>query len=110
MKGIKEYIQFALNNKLSLWDNKNGIIWKWITFNVWIDSVSFTNASWWSYYINIIQLITSQLFIEAIARGLNPNYEIDSPWLYSEIGRITTEQAIAIRDNKLEEYISNLSK
>ena len=58
--------------------------------------------------MSLSDILTSEEFLSSIARGLqkSPNYE-EIPWerLYDDI---THGQAIAIRDNKLEEFINNL--
>lgn len=52
-------------------------------------------------------------FIEAIARGIHKEEKDDDweiiPLSFTELD-ITIQQAIAIRDNKLEEFITNLLK
>jgi hypothetical protein len=70
-------------------------------------------------------IITSKPFIEAIARGILKKFKwdkrseiyytgsllsMDRTYMSIEelIDDITTEQAIAIRDNELEEYINKL--
>lgn len=57
---------------------------------------------------NYCNTITSKPFIEAVARGINPTMKNWSMWLNIEIDWITTKQAIAIRDNKLPDFINNL--
>lgn len=83
--------------------------------------------------VNVIEIITSKRLIESIARGVNKkimsqeNYsallknwlinkwydwdvytlqEVNDRFLDDEIDRITTEQAIAIRDNTLDKFIT----
>tara|TARA_R110000851_G_C13064646_1_gene564311 strand:- start:446 stop:622 length:177 start_codon:yes stop_codon:yes gene_type:complete len=51
-------------------------------------------------------------FIEAVARGVDNDWELMKEYKPTAIkyiiDHITVQQAIAIRDNKLEEYIINL--
>jgi hypothetical protein len=50
-------------------------------------------------------------FIEAIARGKSEAMWMLAKWLHTKdsiVEYITIKQAIAIRDNKLPEYITNL--
>lgn len=120
MKTIEKYIQFWIENgliknflkedyeeitKLEIWDK-----------NIYI---SINIKPWYtaSETFNLIELITSKEFIGAIARGINKikwdfyiwrvltNTEFDSE---STEEILTTEQAIAIRDGELEEFITKL--
>jgi hypothetical protein len=114
MKKIEQYIQFAIDNGLFKrpkwynWYYEN----KFHLTNYW--EVAFRNTiiviksklNKRDEYIyeeyNLIALITSGIFIEAIARG------VTKEWLLNAEYDITTQQAIAIRDNKLPEFITNL--
>ena len=63
-------------------------------------------------YINLYELITSKEFIEATARGKEKEAN-DKGWcvLISTrelIEKITISQALAIRDNTLEDFINNI--
>ena len=108
---IERYLQFAIDNWLD--------IHKWVSkrehFNLWIKDFYFiyneysigliskhTNST--LFNINTIELITSWPFIEAIARGCDWKSEIriNTTWF------ITLKQAVAIRDNKLDEFIQDL--
>lgn len=134
MKTIKEYIQFAINNGYpiySLWKE----IEKVYKNNMWFLSVRIVRLYWnmeVRFSISLYELITSKPFIESIARWLYENWiQINSTWLSIDTiietsiwesfykkdwtkyisrleNRITTEQAIAIRDWKLEEFITKL--
>jgi hypothetical protein len=74
----------------------------------WLYILNFI-ADVWTWYKNITDVITSKPFIEAIARGvLETDFEWKKELLLEVINIITTKQAIAIRDNKLEEFINNL--
>lgn len=57
---------------------------------------------------NIIEIIVSKEFIEAVTIWLNPTFEISSSWFYSEYRWIIEKQAYAIAEWKLEEFINNL--
>ena len=112
---IKEYIQFAIDN----FDNRNWELVLW-----WINKIEYIDHNWLLHYesiwywtwedaptwlwIPLHTLITSKTFIEAVARGINPTYEIWTPWLDWQIDWITTQQAIAIRDGDLSTFITNL--
>lgn len=99
MKTIEKYIQLAIDNgydfkcKVEIWEDWFKYYSNCTSREVWVT-------------IGIIKLITSKPFISAIARGINrkSNKAIYDTNLY----RITIEQAIHIRDNKLEEFINNL--
>lgn len=122
---IKEYIEFAINNRVTYyWDFK-------ITSFKLCNKVSPSkniilrteiNDIWDSE--DIIRFITSKPFIEAIARGVQKSltkmedYIIINHNMYEKrdftrfsfektdlVDDITTEQAIYIRENKLEEFI-----
>ena len=126
MKTIENYIQFAINNDFDLWDkafysnksiskivlNKNQeLSYKWKIFynrvyfyykNNFLDDELLCK-------INLFELITSKEFIEAIARGLEWNWKYtlkyENTYLLYDL---TREQALAIRNNKLEEFIDDL--
>jgi hypothetical protein len=121
---IERYLQFAIDNWLD--------IHKWVSkrehFNLWIKDFYFiyneysigliskhTNST--LFNINTIELITSWPFIEAIARGVLSEvyweeYKTlikDNKKVFNElIEGITHQQADAIRDNKLDEFIQDL--
>ena len=106
---IEKYIQLAIDNWLAF--NISDIIlkfdYKWdMCRNNKI--TLYTNDDY--FILNIIELITSKEFIEAITRWLNPTYELDSPWFYSEMIWNTHKQSDAIRDKKLEEFILSIIK
>ena len=101
---IKEYIEFAIENWYIKWNVDIFISYKMITFEV----------DWGAFNKSILETITSKPFIEAIARGILKKYEVNikrnsyKSAFTTEIEIITTEQAIAIRDWTLIEYITNL--
>ena len=127
---IKEYIQFAIDNNLNYdWYFAYRTDWVPLDISIPLNQVKeFKDREWWWVYIrydNLIELITSLDFIEAIARGYvennNPTNYWEVEWIgkyksehwglntYDEIfEQITILQAIAIRDEKLEEFITNL--
>lgn len=107
------------------------MIEEYISF--WIDNgcktefLAMDYANWndWNNKAYTIELITSQPFIEAIARGYvknnNPTHywEVEGIWkfksehgslnVYDEIvEQITILQAISIRDGSLEEFIKHI--
>lgn len=118
MKTIKDYIQFWIGN----W-YKFECLQKWELLEkltvISINKVIINDDDWGcAYVLNLIELITSKEFIEAIGRGLKEKwwYE-DVLWLWgfthksdfnNFIVELTHIQADAIRDNKLEEFINNL--
>jgi len=116
---IKQYINFAIENWYNLLD------WRRYKLNeikdnfiIFYDEKKFENIKYC-----LINCITSENFIEAVVRWLIKEDNIDIfinsefcknakfTWNYenlSEITILTIHQAIAIRDNKLEEFIINL--
>ena len=105
---IEKYIQFAIDNwfkikklnikKYCLMSN----IWAWycevyIHFDYWENN--FKN-------INLIELITSKEFINAVASWIINEYWFCTQETYD----LTIKQALAIRDNKLEEFILSIIK
>lgn len=128
MNEIEKYIQFAIDNWFKvkqIWDFSFAVKTR-LQLNWEIISM------WNCLYYELYELITSKQFIEAIARGifkdkkLFVSYAREKPFIkwedfsfikeedYEFIYKkpltynITTLQAIAIRDNKLEEFITNL--
>ena len=130
---LEKYIQLAIDNGYNGWNDKIEYISAWNTMVKLIDKIG------WTKVYDILELITSKLFIEAVAnwilktitswefkRLLNlPEYTYKSAddkqflfWEYFSwdstvdykvlIAYITCNQAIAIRDRKLEEFINNL--
>lgn len=99
----KKYIQFAVDN----WYMKNKI--------QKIINIEFLDYNWniiiyskkYSFNLNIIQIIMSDPFITSISKWIDWK-----TWLWNlldtKIKNITIQQAIAIRDWKLEEFIKNL--
>ena len=94
---IEKYIEFAIENGLTI----SCIDWE----KRWVEPT--------------LKLITSKLFIEAIARGINEEtFFIDNRlfnylwavWKITTVDSITMQQSLAIRDNKLEGFIKSLIK
>jgi hypothetical protein len=102
---IERYLQFAIG----YWYDKFKA-----PYNSMIDMINF-DLKWNHCFPNIIETITSWPFIEAIFRGWYDKYDFDK-WIrnkfdtywWSDIDKITFAQAIAIRDNKLDEFIQDL--
>ena len=129
MNNIKEYIELAIENGFEEAD----YIW-WISWNnlwhadhdyseIYGEFVEGGSEDYKSGFTSIIDIITTKKFIEAIARGLVIHYGeykdrlttnkdktelIMKSYIETEFEVITIKQAIAIRDNKLEEFIKNL--
>jgi len=126
MKIIKEYIQFAIDNNFQMPS------WYKIEWNFLIWKKHKTDKNSISIEINkidIFRIITSKDFIEAIAKGIYNNIVlkdlnksikilkyidiwlkeryIDNTINYLE-ENIILKQALAIRENKLEDFITNL--
>jgi len=125
---ITKYIQFAIDNeycanstfeKLTIEKNVR------FTYEEWDDTgspESYSECEWlyildcsvdvWTWYKNITDIITSKPFIEAIARGIKKHnlksMTICDDNLDNYVNIITTRQAIAIRDNTLENFITKL--
>lgn len=126
MKKIERYIQFAIDNGYEFFlasyvrdiEYKEKVIF-WRNFpQYWTIKIyllddcdvpkekKVTNE-------NYCNLITSKPFIEAVARGIWEksewrNKESEKIFISVMSDNITTDQAIAIRENKLEEFINNL--
>ena len=116
---IKEYIQFAIDN----FDNRNWELVLW-----WINKIEYIDHNWLLHYesiwywtwedaptwlwIPLHTLITSKPFIEAVARGVCKTPRNAQMRLACQANKmvdaITKKQAVVIRDNKLEEFITNL--
>lgn len=110
MKTIEEYITFALDNKLYEDVIKKYYIFKDVEWNYMTEF----NIGIHTDICSLEKLITSKEFIEAITRGLCKKPNNAQIRLYCQSNNlsdiITKRQAFAIRDWKLEEYITNLLK
>ena len=119
---IEDYIQFAIDNGLMQddcihWEIK--IMGYEIDDDTWLIMLrTDTTASFKHYYI---WLLTSLSFIEAVVKGIMDikekkywldNFDDEINTYSDEIlrtrDRITIDQAIAIRDDRLEKIINNL--
>lgn len=116
-----QYIRFAIKNWLIEW-----MLWepyeKLIDLDVWEHQVYFhwRIKNWYTFTdtFDIIRLITSKEFIEAIADFIVKRQcewmtqehidKYSDNWTIKEKQRITIQQALAIRDNKLEEFYRNI--
>ena len=112
---IEKYIQFAIDN----FDSRNWELARW-----WINKIEYIDHNFLIHYesiwywvwedaptwlwIPLHTLITSKPFIEAVTIGLNYQLGYVNSRKWASQDWITTQQAIAIRDNKLEEFITNL--
>ena len=114
---IKEYIQFAIDNGYPMVNNFNIEDWDCYTdceLPEYSLAVIWYIISFWEYEKTcypLTDIITSKEFIEAVAIGKSKIEWMMRMGLYtkSEIMEyITIKQARAIRDNKLEEFITNL--
>jgi hypothetical protein len=100
---IEQYIQFAIDN------------WFVIEENYWDEPhIFYTIESIMQY--NIIEIITSKPFIEAIVRWIMEEW-MDKNFYYTYCNwfyvldlwdEFTKYQSLAIRDCNLEEFITNL--
>jgi len=138
-KLIEQYLQFAIDN----WYNANDIFKKLkIIENIkftyekaddnleeiysecyWLYVLDFI-ADVWTWYKNIIELITSKEFIEAIVRWIEKTMQADyiviwwdkifydsmnkEVWFKKLVDYITIKQALAIRDNELALFIKEI--
>jgi len=104
-KIIENYMQIALKN----WCNDCSLEYmKEVYFDNFQYIVSFEDIEaeeQWKNSLNSI--IMKKSFIEAIARGYEKTKYMNTPE-YINVDLITNRQAIAIRDNKLESFITNL--
>ena len=117
MKTIKDYISFAIDNEVSIEEMNKELKIVRFDFHLYNDVVVFDKNDFHKF-IDITRFITSKPFIEAIARGINKikDKKFLITWAHilndTDENRlldiITFDQAIAIRDNKLEEYINNI--
>ena len=115
---IEKYITFWIDN---------GYLWLYPKYEIdkqwWIKLYDEEFIDLYHSQTHLFVLITSKLFIEAVARGvLNKNrwkkvenflwglwyFSKDDSIIEELIDEITTQQAIAIRDGTLEEFIENL--
>ena len=107
---IEKYIQFGIDNWYKPYSFAD---YQW--YESWSDKLIYIDKDDFDeYWDNLIQTITSKEFIEAIARWLyiwdkSVRVKIDSVF-NKLIDDITFEQALAIRDNKLEEFILSIIK
>ena len=119
-KEIESYTRFWI-------DNRQDILYKgcYITYDETANYIElykkWNDETWLEDEIlfekNFIEFITNKYFIESIARGRIKQWHwiaTVSPWKdwgdaqHNMVNWITEKQAIAIRDNKLQEYITNL--
>jgi hypothetical protein len=118
METIERYIQFAIDNGYNTIHEVT-----WIVYNTpYSEKVRFL---YWREHYNeehLLELITSKDYIEAIARGIEKttisyrsasrvllDYETHAEMPQDVfIDLITWRQAIAIRDNELETFITNI--
>lgn len=96
---IEKYLRLAESN----WYKKT-------TISTWIKSYKKpTSMSHKFMKERLISIIMSKQFLEAITKGLqNTAYQNTQSWVKVDIDVFTEDQAIAIRDNKLEDFISSL--
>lgn len=107
MSKIKEYIEFAIDNGYKLSKMPS------YSFEIDDDSIVLYHEGECFYEKDIIRTITSEPFIEAIARGIldkkwldtDKNYKI---FLEININEIVTKQAFAIANWELESFITKL--
>lgn len=104
---LEKYIQFALDSFLNLDEVKEIKFYNLEIITETEISLNYKNWDiWWKS--NFIALITSCWFINAIARGVLKNNNWGW-WWYFLFNEITHNQADAIRDDKLEEFILSLN-
>lgn len=109
---IEKYIQFAIDNGFKLHDYSD--------YTFCLDSdIIIKPKDGYEYKVNLLNVITTNDFIEAIARWILKNWKksykpsrawltnIGGEWVNKDIllQRVTIEQAISIRDCQLEWYI-----
>jgi len=116
MKTIKDLIQFAIDNGFNLRNTS------YTDLKIECNRIKYLDKDRCTYwYDNLIEIITSKPFIEAIARGLsNETNKWMSDffikwWLEWAWDEITTQLAIAIRENSvdnvsLNKFINNFLK
>lgn len=114
---IKKYIQFAIDNGLI--ENHTSETSEFEIHGKYEFVIRFSSQkSWWVYSSDILDIE----FIEAIARGVirgtfsknaleeNIQHAFNHSIFTTRVNQITTDQAIAIRDDKLPEFITDLLK
>lgn len=103
MKQIEKAIKFAIENGYQAWTYELQMV---LSEKVVLKDKIYP---YWESMIDIIRLITSKPFIEAIARGIikeslkrkeKIKYDV---WIF-----ITINQALEIANNELEEFYKNL--
>lgn len=110
---IEQYIKFAHTNWFR---NNESYSTYWCEIWKWDFTISYWYTRWTAFietkYYHFIELITSKPFIESIARGIymwDRKIRVKIDDVFNKIiDNITIEQAKAIRDNTLEDYIINL--
>lgn len=125
MKEIERLIQFARSNNYKFHDSILDEYY-WNEYEFYIDENEIIITYWWECYnwINVIEIITSKPFIEAVARWLlktkkwNYIYFKDwfeilierykDKWLEKLSTRIARDLWEALLNEKLEEFINNL--
>jgi len=112
-KLIKQYLKFWIENWYKLKWKLHSITHHFSEVNIIYDEVDITIQEQYKFNLtcdkyNLIALITSKEFIEAIARWINKRLHYKITYTSWQLDVITTKQAIAIRDDKLEEFIINL--
>ena len=122
---IKEYIQFAIDNGFEeryLWKTQED--WFWKLDYLEIDIQLYHIDRFWDEFIdstqNIIAAFTSKPFIKAVVKWyalILVDEHILSEWWATDVNQldklmeeITHKQAEAIREEELEEFITNLFK
>jgi len=130
MKEIERYIKFWIENWYKIDWKLHSITYNFSEDNFIYDTIEITTREQYKFHLtcnkfNLISLVTSKEFIEAIARWILKKFKWDkrneiyytwsilsqdrtyiSDW--ELIDEITTTQAISIRDNTLDLFINNL--
>ena len=108
MNQLERYIQFAIDNgyrRFKYEDTKDSF---------WIENISKDFKTVWlesensmEQYVNITELITSKDFIESVSIWCEKLWTLQ--WSRrTNVDYITIKQAIAIRDNTLDTFITAL--
>lgn len=126
MKKIEDkYIKFAIKNWRWRWKKGNFIEVKKNTCGILTCRFELNNWLNTAYFISFTDVITSHLFLEAIAKGFEKKLKWDKEkelyYIWPKASKekiwysveqiedeITYNQAMAIRDDSMEEFITNL--
>tara|TARA_R110000744_G_scaffold363246_1_gene471508 strand:+ start:76 stop:381 length:306 start_codon:yes stop_codon:yes gene_type:complete len=96
---IEKYIQFAIDN---------GYIYPWCDL-IMVCAWDYDEDTCFNAEAECKEIITSKPFIEAIARGVfKKDLQVCDELYERKLDRLTSKQAIAIREGTLDKFIEKL--